>query len=432
MTVDRIIARDVRITDPFTLEVRFEHPARLSRFLFEDRFRARYTVPIDSVPEPLLVIPFLTSILPLAWLFDTIVEVDSVDTVFAESAQEVRGGLASLYPSLSFAGGLHARRTESAPPPSRERAAMLFSGGLDSVATYALHAEEHPLLISVNSTATDLEPGEAWPPIQRDVEEFARLNCTSSLVVTSNLRRMLNARALDTRFRRAFNNWWGGIQHSFGMAGLCASLSSAVGFSRLYIASTHATAMPFPWGSHPFVDNAIRWSGFRAAHDAYELTRQDKMRVFGQFTERLGVDLSLHVCDQPRSGQNCGQCEKCCRTMTGLVLQGHDPMRHGFPPLVPHHIKEQLASGSWRISQGIEYLWTDLQEPARTALIADAPSKTVLAQSEYVAWLANADFGVFRKRSGRNLRRRVRFVLGFLPKQALPALEWLRRAMGRA
>ena len=431
MNAARIIA-DVHLTDRHTLEVAFSCPPRLSRFFFEKRFRARYSVPIDTVPEPLLIIPFLANILPFAWLLDASVEVGTVDAVFADSIQRVRAGFQTLYPALLLGGSLDAREIVPTHAPESARTAMLFSGGLDSVVTYALHADEHPLLITVGSTAENLETDETWEAMRSDVEAFARVSNTSNLIVLSNLRRMFNARALDTHFRHAFTNWWGGIQHGFGMTGLAAPLSNAVGFSRLYIASTLSRTVSHPWGSDPLIDDEIAWSYLRVRHDAYDLNRHQKIAVFAKYREQLGADLPLRVCDHAHgSVRNCGRCEKCCRTMTGLVLHGVDPTGVGFPPLSNAHIVRQLERGAWELPRGTRSYWTDLQSLAQSAIRAASPDPIAAAHQEYLEWLAQADFEDLRRRADRSLYRRVRYLWGLLPRGVVRVIEQIRRAIGR-
>ncbi|MBN2247184.1 MAG: hypothetical protein JW733_00645 [Coriobacteriia bacterium] len=432
MSTERIIADDVHLSDRYTLEVHFSYPRHLSRFFFEDHFRARYSVPIDAVPESLLTIPFLAAVLPFAWLFDVSVEVGAVDEVFAGSVPRVQAGFQALYPALSFGGGVDAREIEASPVHRGKRSAMLFSGGLDSITTYALHAEEHPVLITFGNTAVDLQPDETWSAVLHDVQEFARVSGTTSVYVLSNTRRMFNARALDAAFRHAVTDWWGGIQHGFGMAGLTAPPSSSMGLSTLYIASTLKRSMPYPWGSDPLIDDEIEWSGMQVRHDAYDLSRHEKIAVFGRYREERGDDLTLRVCNHVHgSERNCGRCEKCCRTMTGLVLSGIDPGQVGFPPLSHTHVARQLRRGAWGLPRGTTSYWTDLQCLASVRLCDSPPDPVISAHREYLEWLTGADFAELRRLAQRNRRRSVRFLAGLLPRGLTRVLEQTRRALGR-
>lgn len=111
-------------------------------------------------------------------------------------------------------------------------------------------------------------------------------------------------------------NWvW---YHGAAMAGVGHLLSPIVG--RVYIPASYTYRDTFPWGSHPVLDPM--WSGgaVEFVHDGAEATRFDKIGAIA------GDDVAarhLRVCWENRDGQyNCGECEKCVRTMIELRAHG--------------------------------------------------------------------------------------------------------------
>jgi hypothetical protein len=76
-----------------------------------------------------------------------------------------------------------------------------------------------------------------------------------------------------------------------------------------------------PFGSHPLIDPNYSSSDLRIRHDDITLSRFDKTKLLAEWDVALQ---RLRVCNSPQPGSllNCGQCEKCVRTMLALVALG--------------------------------------------------------------------------------------------------------------
>ncbi len=73
----------------------------------------------------------------------------------------------------------------------------------------------------------------------------------------------------------------------------------------------------------------IAWAGVNVVLDNYELSRQQKIRHFLKDYVKGNPSIFLKACNVlPVS--NCGKCEKCFRTIIGLVVEGIDPNKCGF------------------------------------------------------------------------------------------------------
>ena len=72
--------------DSRSLTVAFSLSANLNRYFNEPHvFRVKYSQDISGVPEGILVIPFITNVLPIIWLTDAVLQVPRLDRVFYES-----------------------------------------------------------------------------------------------------------------------------------------------------------------------------------------------------------------------------------------------------------------------------------------------------------------------------------------------------------
>lgn len=67
-------------------------------------FEAEYSEDISNTPKSIAVIPFLSSILPLAWLTNAKIYVDELDIAFYESIEAIKKGYKKVYPNLNFGG----------------------------------------------------------------------------------------------------------------------------------------------------------------------------------------------------------------------------------------------------------------------------------------------------------------------------------------
>ncbi|MEG3225226.1 MAG: hypothetical protein BME94_06860, partial [Methanobacteriales archaeon Met13] len=160
------------------------------------------------------------------------------------------------------------------------------------------------------------------------LEDFAKNNGVKNHFIKTNGREMIN----DPRIANEYgikDGWWGEVSHGIFFCGMSAPLTLLDGIGTIFIASSFPENNPKePWGSHPSIDNEIRWADTKIIHDAYELGRSEKIRQV--LKENPDYLKHLRVCHSQFSKLNCGSCEKCLRTVTGLVLEDIDPNKCNF------------------------------------------------------------------------------------------------------
>lgn len=358
----------------------------LRRFFGEDTFFVEYGVDVSAVPERILTIPVLAHVCPVAWATGADVRVPVVDERYLDSLRSVRSTLREMYPSLMGGGrivvddvrsGSSARSADPSPADTDgSDVAALFTGGVDSLATYVRHREERPTLVNVQGWVIGLDETDQWNRTKRVVESYGDRFGVETQFVRSNMLSFLDWRMLVAHFNRHHNGgWYSAVACGLGLSGLCAPLTVTAGYERLYMAATkwdgvdvpevvdHWDGRGTPWGSHPTIVNEIGWAGTAVTHDGFELTRQQRVGVIADFIRETGrSELPIHSCNDTESGANCNQCEKCFRTAFGLALEGIDPNDHGFR-LTPDHFeraRSRLASGDWTDREHDVY-WRDMQ-----------------------------------------------------------------------
>jgi hypothetical protein len=108
---------------------------------------------------------------------------------------------------------------------------------------------------------------------------------------------------------------WEGY-HGAALAAVALALQGLLG--RCLIAASDQYRHLPPLGSHPVLDHLWSTEQLEFVHDGAEATRTDK--VERQLVRSPLALANLGVCWQDRPGRNCGECEKCLRTMAALEL----------------------------------------------------------------------------------------------------------------
>ena len=222
--------------------------------------------------------------------------------------------------------------------------------------------QEDPLLISVRGSDVGIHEDGKWRRV--DATHAASAACLGlrRTAVEGTFLAVLRQWALDLyRPARLSRSWYVEVNYGQILLGLCAPVTWREGVDTLYIASTFERDSQVRDGSHPEIDDAVCWSGTRVVHDGAAETRQDKVDRLAALVRGPYPQLQFYVCVETPSGVNCSVCEKCCRTMAGLALNGIDPSRHGFrpPPGIQARIRRALGRDRWGTVASV--FWRDIQ-----------------------------------------------------------------------
>jgi len=187
-----------------------------------------------------------------------------------------------------------------------ERIAVFFTGGVDSFYSLLVHEPEITDLIFVHGFDVKLEDHQRRRDISAMLVRVGTALGKRVIEVETNARDVL----------KAYGAW---STHSHGLA--LASVAHALGcsFGKVYIASSFSEGDLFPWGSHPETDPLLG-GALKLVHDGCDVTRAEKVVRISE--HQVALD-NLRICWVNQQGRyNCGQCEKCLRTMTSLYAAG--------------------------------------------------------------------------------------------------------------
>jgi len=202
----------------------------------------------------------------------------------------------------------------------RAHTAVFLSGGVDSLTAlrrnHLRYPHDHPnrirdaFLVHGFDIGGVMERGLKYPVFDRAVDAMSAVATAAGLElipVYTNIRHLCDEKAL-----------WLDKFHGAVLAAVAHAFSTRI--DRVEIASTFDFLGLGPWASHPMLDQWYGSCDLQIHHRDVELTRLEKIGIIAEWEVALQ---NLRVCLQNVPDRlNCGWCEKCVRTMTGLVAAG--------------------------------------------------------------------------------------------------------------
>src|SRR5690606_8122625 len=132
------------------------------KFVNEDEMLfISYEESVISVPNSILVIPFISNWLPIAWFggFDILVE--EIDSDFFSAMVLLKNEFKRQFPQYQLNGSLRANRIVKNQCEG-SKTAMLFSGGVDAYASYIRIRNKKPDLVTILGADIELDDIEQW------------------------------------------------------------------------------------------------------------------------------------------------------------------------------------------------------------------------------------------------------------------------------
>lgn len=214
-------------------------------------------------------------------------------------------------------------QTEVLFPDKQPRAGALFSGGIDALAmvrdNHLNFASDHPRRIQDGILVYGVLEGENEqdPSFQNVVNAVTNMaNDAGIELIQVYTNAYAHFRDLDRDF-----SFWRFEYHGSFLAAIAHAFAPRLSVAS--IASTYDFANLEPWGSHPLLDPLYSTTGLQVRHENAALSRLEKTKLVGEWDVALK---QLRVCNEKESykegNYNCGNCEKCVRTMTAFLSLG--------------------------------------------------------------------------------------------------------------
>ena len=347
-----------------SLTIKFKCKGKIRKFFTSNIFFAEYETCIENVPESILVIPFLSTVCPVAWACKADIYLQNIDETFYESLKHIQKIFQKYYPKIGFKGTVHAKNIIKTEAKNYTKTMMLFSGGVDSILTYIRHRNENPLMAIIQGADIHINNNETWNTTINANDEFVKQTKSRLTTIKSNFRDLLNECVLTAYYEKKINDYWYlGVCHGFALVGLCAPLTFIEKSKIIYHASSHTKEVEKMTGPHLEIDQKNGWSGTTVEFDGVDLSRQEKIFVIANYMKTSGNKFPIRCCMEQKKELNCSVCEKCSRTILGLEAAGIDPNEVGFKVNNEtfRTIKKKIESNQFFTSIILTDMWQDIQ-----------------------------------------------------------------------
>ena len=299
---------------------------------------------------------------------------------------------------------------------SPDKVLLLFSGGIDAQTSYILNIAKHPLLCNIQGWLQhDGDNSDAAEADKRDISRFAAEQKMNATFLQSNFAVVVNADHYQNKVGSKIGyNWWYGFQHSMAFISIAIPIAYYRGIDEILIASSYFIGSSSLCASYATTDIEFNFAGKgHTIHDGFELTRQDKVHIVVEHQRKSGKPYPIRVCSF--NDHNCCECEKCFRTMLGIVAEGADV--HDFDFNIKKPIKEHFIDVLQRkqaimgFDHEAEAYWGDIKDRMRENYDRFSPE-----YKDFVDWFFTYDFvgqkkkalvGYYRKNFFSILKRKL-------------------------
>ena len=377
----------------------------------ENHMFVEYDEEIESLPQSILVIPFVANIMPLMWITNSVLWIEEIDRNYYDSLYRIRQAYQDMYFDYKLKGVLVSAKTIYNEYEKETDALALFSGGLDAISTCIRIGDKKPILTNVYGWYKQkIEENDIFESDKSNIQKFSMNNDLQSKFIKSNFATITKSNIIDKDYKKKLGDtWWHGFQHGMNFIAHAIPLAYKYKVENIYIAST------FPLGenrkscaSDPVVDIQTKYASGGVIHDGCEINRQDKIKLVVDKQKRVNKKYPLRVCSF--NDKNCCKCEKCMRTILGLIAQGvsrEELKKFDF------NIEEELIDfyknlmdekiHLMGIQKEYDCYWPDIKK-------AMYKNKDIIVEKEFIEWFLEYDFINVRKKAVFNYR-----VKNFIP-----------------
>ncbi len=329
MRKDGIILKSVSV-DRNIVTYNFEVRGCIKNLFATDKYFIEYAEDMSEVPISILTIPFVSEMLPIIWLSDTVVWVEELDRTYYNCISQVKAAYQRLYEHVSLKGNVVAAKMPQNKVDGND-CVMLFGGGIDSHCTLQRIKQFHPTLITIQGWYHNLDEIIPASTSEIDYTKFvAKQQKVDSICIKSNFAVLVNKPEFDKRFHKILHDsLWSGFQHSMEFISIASAYCFKHNIPTIYIASSIPMGEYEMCGSHVTTDSEFRFAtNGQCIHDGSELTRQDKVHVIIENCDKINGKYPLKVCSF--NDKNCCDCDKCFRSILGIVAEGGNIENFGF------------------------------------------------------------------------------------------------------
>lgn len=327
--MENIILEKISVNGAFIV-YKFSVSGHLKNFFSSDELWIEYDEELSNVPTSILTIPFVSLMLPIMWMTDSVLWVNELDYTFYRSTFYLQQAYQNLFRNQSLRGRLVPSYLIHNKIEKSDDAFVLFSGGVDAHTTYIRNKKRIVRLVNIQGFYYDIhDENKAADADKRDIAAFANNERCYFNFIKSNFAVLINNNAYKPYAKKTRDSLWHGFQHSMAFISFTIPLAYKHGCSQILIASSFTVGDSRFCASYPTTDTEFSFAtNGITIHDGFELSRQDKIKVITDYQRLIGKPYPIRVCSF--NDHNCCECEKCFRTILGIIAEGSDIKDFGF------------------------------------------------------------------------------------------------------
>ncbi|MFI3265925.1 MAG: hypothetical protein R3Y15_02090 [Rikenellaceae bacterium] len=396
--MDDIILEDV-VVKGRKVEYSFSVTGKIKKYFTTNKIWIEYPEDMSKVPLSILTIPFVANLIPITWFTNSVLWVREVDRTFYDSIKSIKYAYQELHYDFPFKGRfVSAIITDNTLTSDEDTSLLLFSGGVDAQTSYLRNTNKNLCLCNIQGWyRSENDVDQAADIEQSYVFDFAQSHGCSSVFMKSNFATIINMKEFRPLEKKLKDGWWHGFNHSMAFISVSIPYCYSKNIKEIIIASSSTIGDKISSGSYITTDSEFKYAtSGKTLHDAFELTRQEKVAQICAHQINSGAQYPLRVCSF--NNDNCCKCEKCFRTVLAIVAEGGDVRNFGFDIDIP--LKEFYTSvmydklAMWGLGLEQEIYWEGIKE----RMIGNYDN---IIEKDFVDWFMTFDFIAEKKKALR-------------------------------
>ena len=327
---DNIILNNI-IVSGNVVEYDFSVTPKLQKYFKTNRLIIEYNHDISNIPESILSIPFIGSFMAFAWITNSVMWVQEIDASFYNAIPNIKRTYQEIYYYYNLNGRIVPSivTNNSIKEPSHS-AMLLLGGGVDANASFIRNKDHISSLCNIQGWYNNINDVDIAAEAEFDyTTNFSAKFDKTPILVKSNFAKVIT-NAFDKKYKHKLGDtWWHGFSHSMSFISIAIPIAYKLGVTQIIIASSLTTGLNHLCASNSTTDNEFRYANLgHIFHDGFELHRQNKVKIIVDFQQQINKPYYLKVCSF--NNKNCCKCEKCLRTILGIIAENANPRDFGF------------------------------------------------------------------------------------------------------
>lgn len=295
-------------------------------------------VRVDEIPNSVLSIPFIGTMMGVAMLYQIPIEIKEIDADYLESVKKLNSIFNKMYPKGKLKlevipASIVKNKTDGV---ERDKTSVFFTGGVDATSALVETVELKPLMINIVGGDIALSNQEAHNRLEKYLKEIKEdIKGTDYCFIESNCRELFKEYSFDEKFkkfisREQWSGYWASVAHIVTMTAIISPIIYSKNINYHYIGSSHSSQDSAFDANNEEIVNAINYCGCKFVSADAELDRNDKVKKIVEYAFDTNKYFQLQVCWHKENGRNCCKCEKCYRTIMNVLAAHGDPNKFGF------------------------------------------------------------------------------------------------------